>query len=79
MKKRRAACREPLTAVEGSMDFQYTSTAGLLNESQVRRLRATCQYIDKIIGEVGEILNVSSWLASPCRRHMPLLTIVDIL
>jgi hypothetical protein len=45
----------------------------------MRRLRATCQYIDKIIGEVGEILNVSSWLASPFRRHMPLLTIVDIL
>jgi GTP-binding protein EngB required for normal cell division len=60
MKKRRAACREPLAEVEGGMDFQYTSTAGLLNESQVRRLRVTCQYIDKILGEVGEILNVSS-------------------
>jgi GTP-binding protein EngB required for normal cell division len=31
-----------------------------LNESQARRLRVTCQYIDKILGDVEGILNAAS-------------------
>jgi GTP-binding protein EngB required for normal cell division len=42
------------------MDSQNTPSAGLLNEFQARRLRVTCQYIDELLGEIGEILHVSS-------------------
>ena len=31
----------------------------LLNEFQAQRLRVTCEYIDKLLGEVGEILRVA--------------------
>jgi GTP-binding protein EngB required for normal cell division len=36
------------------------STAPGLNESQVRRLRVTCQYIDKLLGDIESILNVTA-------------------
>ena len=42
------------------MDSQNTPSAGLLNEFQARRLRVTCQYIDQLLSEIGEILHVSS-------------------
>jgi GTP-binding protein EngB required for normal cell division len=42
------------------MDSQNKSNAGLLNEFQAQRLRVTCQYIDRLLGEIGEILNISS-------------------
>ena len=42
------------------MSSQNTPSAGLLNEFQARRLRVTCQYIDQLLGEIGEILHVSS-------------------
>ena len=42
------------------MDSQNTPSAGLLNEFQARRLRVTCQYIDKLLGEISEILHASS-------------------
>ncbi len=37
-----------------------SSTDGRLNEYQARRLRVTCQYIDKLLGEVEEILGASA-------------------
>jgi GTP-binding protein EngB required for normal cell division len=46
------------------MDFQNTPSAGSLNEFQARRLRVTCQYIDQLLGEIGEILHVSSTKAA---------------
>jgi GTP-binding protein EngB required for normal cell division len=39
------------------MDSQSKPDAGALNEFQERRLRVTCQYIDKLLGEVEGILN----------------------
>ncbi len=42
------------------MGSQDSPSAGLLNEFQARRLRVTCQYIDKLLGEISEILHVSS-------------------
>jgi GTP-binding protein EngB required for normal cell division len=42
------------------MDSQNTPSAGLLNEFQARRLRVTCQYVDKLLSEVSEILHASS-------------------
>jgi GTP-binding protein EngB required for normal cell division len=42
------------------MDSQNTPSAGLLNEFQARRLRVTCQYIDKLLSEISEILHASS-------------------
>jgi GTP-binding protein EngB required for normal cell division len=42
------------------MDSQDTPNAGSLNEFQARRLRVTCQYIDKLLGEVEEILNLAA-------------------
>ncbi len=39
------------------MDSQSKPNAGALNEFQERRLRVTCQYIDKLLGEVEGILN----------------------
>lgn len=60
MKNRQAASRKPPAAVEGGMDSQNTPSAGLLNEFQARRLRVTCQYIDQLLGEIGEILHASS-------------------
>ncbi len=42
------------------MDSQNTPSAGLLNEFQARRLRVTCQYIDKLLSEISEILHTSS-------------------
>jgi GTP-binding protein EngB required for normal cell division len=46
--------------VEGEMDSQRTPNAAVLNEYQSRRLRVTCQYIDKLLGGVEEILNIAS-------------------
>jgi GTP-binding protein EngB required for normal cell division len=42
------------------MDSQDIPKAGSLNEFQARRLRVTCQYIDKLLGEIEEILHVTS-------------------
>jgi GTP-binding protein EngB required for normal cell division len=42
------------------MGSQNSPSAGLLNEFQARRLLVTCQYIDKLLGEVGDILNVAA-------------------
>jgi GTP-binding protein EngB required for normal cell division len=42
------------------MDSQDILKAGSLNEFQARRLRVTCQYIDKLLGEIEEILHVTS-------------------
>ena len=42
------------------MGSQNTPNASLLNEFQARRLRVTCQYIDKLLGEISEILHASS-------------------
>src|ERR1019366_2920609 len=42
------------------MDSQSTPNAGSLNEFQARRLRVTCQYIDKLLGEIEEVLNVAA-------------------
>jgi hypothetical protein len=42
------------------MGSQDTPSAGLLNEFQARRLLVTCQYIDKLLGEVEEILNIAA-------------------
>ncbi|HEV2297642.1 MAG TPA: dynamin family protein [Candidatus Acidoferrales bacterium] len=42
------------------MDSQNTPNAVSLNEFQARRLRVTCQYIDKLLGEVEEILNIAA-------------------
>ena len=33
------------------------SRSGQLNEYQARRLRVTCQYIDKLLGDIESILN----------------------
>jgi GTP-binding protein EngB required for normal cell division len=60
MEKRQAASRESPAAVEGGMDSQNIPSAGLLNEFQARRLRVTCQYIDKLLSEISEILHSSS-------------------
>lgn len=60
MKKRQAVPQEPPAAVEGGMDSQDRPSTDLLNEFQARRLRVTCQYIDQLLGEIGEILHVSS-------------------
>jgi len=35
------------------------SRSGQLNEYQARRLRVTCQYIDKLLGDIESILNSS--------------------
>ena len=35
------------------------SHSGQLNEYQARRLRVTCQYIDKLLGDIESILNSS--------------------
>lgn len=35
------------------------SRSGQLNEYQSRRLRVTCQYIDKLLGDIESILNFS--------------------
>lgn len=51
---------EPPAAVEDGMGSQDSPSAGLLNEFQARRLRVTCQYIDKLLGEISEIVHVSS-------------------
>jgi hypothetical protein len=37
-----------------------SSNAPGLNESQARRLRVTCQYIDKILGDIESVLNIST-------------------
>src|ERR1019366_3330694 len=42
------------------MDSQSTPNAGSLNEFQARRLRVTCQYIDKLLGEIEEVLNAAA-------------------
>lgn len=42
------------------MGSQDIPSAGLLNEFQARRVRITCQYIDKLLGEVEEILNIAA-------------------
>lgn len=42
------------------MDFQSKPNAASLNEYQAGRLRVTGQYIDKLLGEVEEILNVAA-------------------
>jgi GTP-binding protein EngB required for normal cell division len=42
------------------MDSQPTGNARSLNEFQAGRLRVTCQYIDKLLGEVEGILNAAA-------------------
>lgn len=42
------------------MDSQNTLNAGLLNEFQARRLGVTCRYIDKLLSEVEETLNIAA-------------------
>ena len=42
------------------MDSQSKPGAAPLNESQERRLHVTCQYIDKLLGEVEGILNIAA-------------------
>lgn len=42
------------------MDSRLRPKAASLNEHQARRLRVTCQYIDKLLGEVEEILNIAA-------------------
>jgi GTP-binding protein EngB required for normal cell division len=42
------------------MESQSTPNAASLNEFQARRLRVTCQYIDKLLGGVEEILNIAA-------------------
>ena len=42
------------------MESQSTPNAVSLNEYQARRLRVTCQYIDKLLCGVEEILNISA-------------------
>jgi len=42
------------------MEFQSTSNAGRLNEFQAGRLLVTCQYVDKLLGDIQAILNVPS-------------------
>jgi GTP-binding protein EngB required for normal cell division len=42
------------------MDFRNMPNEVSLNEFQARRLRVTCQYIDKILGGVEEILNFAA-------------------
>jgi hypothetical protein len=32
---------------------------GALNESQARRLRVTCQYVDRLLGEIEALLNAA--------------------
>src|ERR1700689_5505800 len=39
------------------MDSPFKPNAPSFNEFQERRLRVTCQYIDKLLGEVETILN----------------------
>jgi hypothetical protein len=50
-----------------------------LNEFQARRLRVTCQYVDRLLGEIEEILNIAASKAafpryaadvSPARQQM---------
>jgi len=41
------------------MDSKNISNPHSLNEFQARRLRVTCEYIDKLLGEVEEILHVT--------------------
>jgi len=31
-----------------------------LNESQARRLRVTCQYVDRLLGEIEALLNAAA-------------------
>ncbi|MGC2702421.1 MAG: dynamin family protein [Candidatus Acidiferrales bacterium] len=38
-------------------NFNSSSRAAALNEFQAQRLRVTCQYIDKLLGEIENILN----------------------
>jgi hypothetical protein len=47
--------------------------SGALNEAQRRRLSVTCEYIDKLLGDVEEILRQDSSL-SPFPRHVVDLT-----
>jgi GTP-binding protein EngB required for normal cell division len=42
------------------MDSQYVGKSDSLNEYQARRLRVTCQYIDKLLGQIEEILNTTT-------------------
>jgi GTP-binding protein EngB required for normal cell division len=39
------------------MELQSTSSADRLNEFQAGRLRITCQYVDKLLGDIQTILN----------------------
>ena len=56
------------------MESQSTPNAGSLNEYQARRLRVTCQYIDKLLCGVEEILNIAaSKAAFPRYSAMSLL------
>ncbi|MGH2506615.1 MAG: dynamin family protein [Ktedonobacteraceae bacterium] len=52
--------------VEGQMNPDTGGSAQTLNESQQPRLRVSCQYADKLLSDVGSILNISaSKAASP--------------
>jgi GTP-binding protein EngB required for normal cell division len=42
------------------MDSQYIGKSTSLNEYQARRLRVTCQYIDKLLEHIEEILNTTT-------------------
>jgi GTP-binding protein EngB required for normal cell division len=42
------------------MDPQSSTNTASLNEFQARRLRVTCQYIDKLLGDIEQILHASA-------------------
>jgi hypothetical protein len=50
------------------------SHSGQLNEYQARRLRVTCQYIDKLLGDIESILNSSESKAAFPRYSAKLST-----
>lgn len=44
----------------GGMTSEDYDSPASLNEHQARRLSVTCQYIDKVIGEIEEVLNAAA-------------------
>ncbi len=51
---------ERLAELGGRMTSEEYKTPTSLNEFQARGLTVTCQYVDKVIGEIGEILHSSA-------------------
>jgi hypothetical protein len=54
---------------EPDVQTAITQRAGGLNESQQRRLRTSCQYIDKLLSEIESILHEAA-CRSPFPRHI---------